>query len=261
MGMAGEFALTGRYYRMFPPARFEGPTEKRLALARDQTALLAVDIYGDTARDDIWSGMVSTSSTEQAGLILRDRIAPALEAARRIGLPVVYAANSAPRIALGRSAYGNMKRDTLEVDQDSLYAERDVDPREYHSGDSNVLGYSDVVAPRDGDYFVRKHVHSAFFETRLDSLLRNLGVRNLICVGFTLDVCLGTTMMDAVYRNYRVVLLRDCTYAIELPGVDDPGSWTDRWITYVESCIGYTATSTEFLETCEAIGAHDGAVQ
>lgn len=257
-----DIVVQGRYYRMYPSERFGGAAEKTLALPTTETAVLAVDIYGDHDSRNVWSGMIAQESTRRAGEIVRDAIMPAISAARDAGLPVVYVANSAPRIALGRSAYAEMKRDTLNVDQDALYAERDVSPLEYHGGDSPVLRYGELNRPQSGDYFVRKHVHSGFFDTRLDSLLRNLGVRNLVCVGFALDVCLGTTMIDALWRNYRVLLLRDCTYAIELPGIDEPGAWTNRWITYVECSIGCTATSEQFIRAClntttSETGAHD----
>jgi hypothetical protein len=109
--------------------------------------------------------------------------------------------NSAPRIALKQSAYGEQKWETLRVVKDEIYAEQIVDPLEYHAGPSNVLTYSQVIVPQAGDYYIRKHVHSGFFDTRLDTLLRNLGVRNLVCVGIALDVCLGNTMIDALWRT------------------------------------------------------------
>ena len=230
--------LPGRYYRMYPKEAFLGHAEKELAVSPADTAFLLCDVYGlgyDEGDQDVhsdWEGLVSGQSTSREGEIVRAFIRPALDAARAVGFPIVYASNSAPRIALDRSAYGEQKWDTLHVVKDEIYAEEGVDPLEYHHGPSNVLRYSRVIAPRPGDYYVRKHVHSAFFDTRLDTLLRNLGVRNLVCVGFALDVCLGNTMIDALWRNYRVLLLRDCTYAIKIPGVDAPGAWTDRWILY-----------------------------
>ena len=250
-----ELTLTGRYFQMHPPDAFAGLTEERLTLPMRETAVLAVDIYGAHDRPDVWSGLVTKSSTQQAGQLLHERIAPVLEATRLVGLPLIFVANSAPRIALEHSAYGELKDRGMHVDQNELYAEADADGLEYQRGPSEVLTYTDDVAPREGDYFIRKHVHSAFFDTRLDTLLRNLGIRNLVCLGFTLDVCLGTTMMDAVWRNYRVVLLRDCTYAIELPGIDHDGSWTKRWITYVECNVGHSTTSQEFLEACRVLSA------
>src|SRR5918995_1206607 len=158
--------------------------------------------------------------TASEGEIIRNAIRPALDAARAVGFPIVYVSNSAPRIAIKQSAYGEQKWETLHVVKDEIYAERNVDPLEYHAGPSNVLQFSEVIAPREGDYYIRKHVHSGFFDTRLDTLLRNLGVRNLVCVGFSADICLLGTMIDALYRNYRLVLLRDCTQAVEIPEVD-----------------------------------------
>jgi ureidoacrylate peracid hydrolase len=240
---------------MFPDGAFLGFADKSFRLPVATTAVLAVDVYGRHDHAGVWRGLVSNESVDRGGTILTECIAPVLTAARAAGVPIVYAANSAPRIALDRSAYAEMKHDTLCVDQNVLYSERGIDPLEYNAGDSQVLAYEDEIKPLPTDYYIRKHVHSAFFDTRLDTLLRNLRVQNLICLGFALDVCLGTTMMDAVWRNYRVLLLRDCTYAIELPEIDSDGSWTRRWITYVECCIGYTTTSADFIRACEAIDA------
>lgn len=253
--MSERLVLQGRYYRMHPPGAFLGFAEKAVELDLADTAVLVVDIYGpDEPSNRNYCGMVSDHSKSQSTVIIRERIKPVLDAARAIGLPVVYVANSAPRIALKESAYWEQKWDTQNVDKDDLYSEDDVDPREYHFGDSNVLKYDEFSQPHADDYFIRKHTHSGFFDTRLDTLLRNLGVRNLICVGFALDMCLGTTMIDALWRNYRVLLLRDCTYAVELPGIDSPGSWTSRWITYVECAIGYTSTAAAFLDECSRLG-------
>jgi len=154
--------------------------------------------------------------------------------------------------ASAKSAYAEFKWDTLHVNKDELYAEDDIDPKEYHYGPSDVLKYSKVIAPQEGDYYIRKHAHSGFFDTRLDTLLRTLGVKTLFYVGFALDMCLGTTMIDALWRNYRVMLLRDCTYAIEIFEVDALGSWTNRWLLYVECAVGYTLTSQDFIKACDA---------
>lgn len=252
--MSEELVIAGRYYRQYPPGAFKGFAEKELRLIRNETAVLVVDIYGpEEPSNRGYSGMVSEHSTSMAHQIIATSIKPTLDVARASGLPVVYVANSAPRVGLKHSAYWEQKWDTQSVDKDDLYSEDTIDPLEYHHGDSNVLKYTDVSRPQAGDYFIRKHTHSGFFDTRLDTLLRNLGIRNLVCLGFALDMCLGATMIDALWRNYRVLLLRDCTYAVELPGIDEPGSWTKRWITYVECAIGYTSTSPAFINACRQL--------
>src|SRR5688500_12368969 len=114
--------------------------------------------------------MVSAQSAAREKNIIANHIAPALKKTRAVGIPVIYVANSAPRIALSHSAYWEYKVNTQNVDVDKLYSERGVDPNEYHSGASDVLLYSKVIAPEPTDYFVRKHVHTGFFDTRLDTL-------------------------------------------------------------------------------------------
>lgn len=250
--------ISGRFYRMYPSEKFLGHAEKMLELDIATTVFLVVDVYGlgadeiDEETKKTWSGLVSTRSTEPHDRIIVENLRPALDAARRAGLPIVYVSNSAPRIALNHSAYQEQKTDTLQVNKDELYSEDNIDPLEYHHGFSKVLKYSDVIKPQPTDYYIRKHTHSGFFDTRLDSLLRNLRCETLVCVGFALDMCLGATMIDALWRNYRVLLLRDCTFAVELPDIDEPGSWTNRWIIYHECAIGYTATSKQWISSCEA---------
>jgi nicotinamidase-related amidase len=253
--VSDELVISGRFYRQYPPGNFEGFSERELHLPRDETAVLVVDIYGlESPSNRPHSGMGAEYGDARAQEIIATAVRPALDAAREAGLAVVYVANSAPRIALKHSAYWEQKWETQHVDKDDLYSEDIVDPREYHFGDSDALKYTELSRPHPGDYFVRKHTHSGFFDTRLDTLLRNLRVHNLICMGFALDMCLGATMMDALWRNYRVLLLRDCTYAVELPGIDVPGSWTQRWVTYVETAIGFTTTSATFVDACGQLG-------
>lgn len=248
--------INGRYFRKYPIGTPLGHADRELSLTADDTAFVLVDVYGlgfdaHPEPEAAPEPAVVPIDRDHKRRVIVERVRPALDAARAAGFPVVYVTNSAPRIALARSAYAEHKRDTLRVDKDSFYAEQDVDPREYHHGPAKTLSYSDVIAPRPGDYFIRKHVHSGFFDTRLDTLLRNLGCRNLVFVGFALDACLGTTMIDALWRNYRVLLLRDCTLASEIPTIDEPGAWTARWVLYVECAVGYTTTSADWIRACE----------
>ena len=123
--------ISGRYYRMYPPGSFLGFAEKDLTLDLTETAVVAVDIYGpDEASNRNYSGMLSDHSASESGTVIRERIAPVLGAARSVGLPVIYLANSAPKIGLRESSYGENKWDTQHVDVDDLYSEDGVDPRE-----------------------------------------------------------------------------------------------------------------------------------
>jgi nicotinamidase-related amidase len=56
----------------------------------------------------------------------------------------------------------------------------------------------------DGDVTVRKHQASGFFETDLDRILRDAGVRDVIVVGMHTQICVQTTAADAFFRGYNV---------------------------------------------------------
>lgn len=245
-------SIMGRYYRLYPPEKFLGHATKELNLDTKDLAFVVVDVYGlgfdGDGRKSKWSGLCSDQSIAREGEVITNNIVPAIKSCRKVGIPIVYISNSAPRINLANSMYEEVKQNTLNFVTENMYSEPNVDPLEYCQGDSDVLHYSKLIAPQPTDYFIRKHVHSGFFDTRLDTLLRNLGAKTLIFTGFALDMCLGITMIDALWRNYRNILLRDCTYAIEIPEIDPPGSWTERWITYIESNVGYTSTSQELIQ-------------
>ena len=112
----------------------------------------------------------------------------------------------------------------------------------------------DTDKPQGGEYFVRKHTYSGFYSTRLDDLLRNLDVKNLICVGYMTGVCLLTTLVDALFRDYKVVLVRDATLGSETSLVDseDPlfNNITARFVRYIECFVGVTVSAEEFAEAC-----------
>lgn len=74
--------------------------------------------------------------------------------------------------------------------------------------DSAIL---DELLPyiRQETELIRKHRFSAFFDTRLDTLLRILGVKLLIVCGVSTTLCVETTVRDAYQRDYDVIVVED----------------------------------------------------
>jgi nicotinamidase-related amidase len=254
-------SFEARYYKLYPAGHFDGLTMMPLSVDLTTAALLVVDVYGlgftpaeggprhHPSFDD-----ETTSPWDQ---VAQRAIAPALEAARRVGLPVVYAHNSGPRIELNRSQIGRVLNRTLGCDLEELFRERDVDPREYYTGTENLfLETSSLVGPKDGDYFIRKHQYSGFKDTRLDTLLRNRGITTLFCMGFDAGTCLKMTMVDAFELNYELVLLRDAALAAEIPEDEARGySFTERIIWWMEAHICTSITSGEFTNGLDLLPA------
>jgi nicotinamidase-related amidase len=68
----------------------------------------------------------------------------------------------------------------------------------------------ELLKPNDEDYFVLKPKQSGFYSTTLDILLKHLGAGTLIVCGFSGDICVLFTAMDAHLRDYHLIIPSDC---------------------------------------------------
>jgi nicotinamidase-related amidase len=70
-----------------------------------------------------------------------------------------------------------------------------------------------------GEPIIDKPGRSAFTHTDFDLLIRNKGVKKLVVVGVTTDVCVHTTIRDADDRGLECLLVREgCAAAVERLG-------------------------------------------
>jgi ureidoacrylate peracid hydrolase len=88
---------------------------------------------------------------------------------------------------------------------------------------------SEIVSelnPAPGEPIFEKSRYSSFWGTPLDTWLRTMkDVDTLIMIGVTTGFCVRYTVEDAFSRDYKVVVLADCTTAINDPiSPDHPGS-------------------------------------
>lgn len=72
-------------------------------------------------------------------------------------------------------------------------------------------GYDIVpeLTPSPGDVIVDKTANGAFYQTDLELVLRAQGITHLIFSGCTTDVCVHTTLREAVDRKYQCLLVQD----------------------------------------------------
>jgi len=73
--------------------------------------------------------------------------------------------------------------------------------------------FVEQLRPDDEDYFVLKPMHSAFYQTPLDLLLRELGASSVILSGLATNSCILCTAHDANMRNLNIIVPRDCCTA------------------------------------------------
>lgn len=69
------------------------------------------------------------------------------------------------------------------------------------------------LQPGPDDYCVLKPMHSAFYQTPLELLLRHLGASSLILTGLATNSCVLCTTHDAKMRDYDITVVSDCCAA------------------------------------------------
>ncbi len=95
---------------------------------------------------------------------------------------------------------------------------KDLDRELLHWGPHAVAGSAgarvvDELKPTDRDFVVEKRRYSAFFQTDLHLLLRELDVDTLILVGLTVDICVRHTAADAFFWGFKLIVPADGTQA------------------------------------------------
>jgi nicotinamidase-related amidase len=72
------------------------------------------------------------------------------------------------------------------------------------------------LTPCTGDVVIDKPGYSGFYATDLERILTTRAIRNLIFCGLTTDVCVHSTLRDAVDRGYECLLISDLCAATEV---------------------------------------------
>jgi nicotinamidase-related amidase len=100
----------------------------------------------------------------------------------------------------------------------------------------------DELAPEPADVHVDKYRMSGFWDTPLDSILRNLGVTTLLFAGVNADQCVLCTLQDANFLGYDCLLLQDCT------ATTSPAFCMEATLYNVRQCFGFVAQSAALRE-------------
>jgi len=157
-----------------------------MQISVDRTAVLAVDLQGENSAGSVWQ-------VEEYETVLANA-AKTLDAARAAGIPVIYS------------------RHVLDPDGHDAqrYEARDPEGRPLASrSDRPDVAIRDEVRPEPGDIVIDKQRFSAFYGTKLDLLLRQFDAEHLIVLGCWTEACLETTVWDAIWRDFRITLVRD----------------------------------------------------
>ena len=104
---------------------------------------------------------------------------------------------------------------------------------------------ADGLEPQDGDHIVEKMRMNAFHGTKLDTLLRGLGVETLIITGAWTNMSIEHTARHAADAGYRAVVASDGTST-----VDD--EWQRAALSYAMQNVAQVGTCAEIASALEA---------
>jgi gluconolactonase len=97
---------------------------------------------------------------------------------------------------------------------------------------------ADGVEPQDGDHVVEKMRMNGFYETRLDILLRGLGVDTILITGAWTNMSIEHTARHGADAGYEVVVASDGTSTIS-------EEWHHAALNYAMNNVGKVATCAE----------------
>jgi nicotinamidase-related amidase len=224
-----------------PPAPVTADARpQRITLDLARTALLVVDMQNDFCHPDGWLASIGVDIAPARGPI--EPLRRALPALRAAGTPVVW-------LNWGnRPDRANLPPGVLHVyNPDGASAGIGAPVRGHGSPTLQAGSWSaaivDELTPVPGDIRVDKYRMSGFFDTPLDSVLRNLAVTTVLFAGVNVDQCVLATLTDAACLGYDVVLLEDCA------ATTSPRYCHDATVYNVAQCFGFVTTSTALIQT------------
>ena len=89
---------------------------------------------------------------------------------------------------------------------------------------------------------------SGFWDTPLDSILRNLGVTTLLFAGVNLDQCVMCTLQDANFLGYDCILLDDCS------ATTSPAFCVEATLYNIRQCFGFVASGGDLIQAMQGQG-------
>jgi ureidoacrylate peracid hydrolase len=174
-----------------------------------------------------------------------------VDAAREAGIPIVYLKMGfRPDLSDLGPEHGTNRQRHLFMGAGEPVEAPDGTPSRVLVRDTWNTDIVDELAPAPGDHVIYKHRFSGFFQTDLECLLRSQGVRDIIFTGCTTSICVESTLRDAMFRDFRCLLLEDCT-------AEPIGAAADRTnheasLLSIETLFGWVATSTALLHELTA---------
>jgi ureidoacrylate peracid hydrolase len=215
-----------------------------------QTAVLVVDTQNDFAAE---GGMFHRAGIDISPIQATVKpISRVLEAARKDGLKVIYLKMAFRPDLSDAGSPGAPNRDRhsfFGVGQ--TVQTPDGTPTRVLIRDEWGTQVVPDLAPEQDDVQIYKHRFSGFYQTELDTVLKQQGIRYLIVTGCTTSVCVESTVRDAMFRDYSCLVLEDC--CAEPIGYQFSRSNHEASLLVLQLLFGWVSSSNAFIQALSAV--------
>jgi len=174
-----------------------------LDVVSSHCALLVIDMQDEFVKPG-WTPFWVPEATRQV-----PRIKRLIERCRKTGIPVIFTAFARTHHDLDRPRSG--------AGMPNRYADLGPgDPAWFRDG---IIWHE--LTPLEGEIVVYKPSYGAFYDTPLETILKNLHRDTVIICGTLTNFCCGTTARQAYERGFQVVFGSDIT-ATDDPAMQEP---------------------------------------
>ncbi len=167
--------------------------EAKFEIVPEKCALLVIDMQDEFVKPH-WTPDWVPEATRQV-----PRIKRLIDHCRSKNIPVIYTVYSKTHHYFDRPRTGKFmpgRYSELDIDFSQFFLEGKV----WHE-----------LAPRADEIVIHKSSYGAFYDTPLETVLKNLGKDTVIICGTVTNICCGMTARQAYERSFKVVFGSDVT--------------------------------------------------
>ena len=210
----------------------------------NRTAIIIIDMQNDFCAKGGWVDHLGVDYTpDRAAIGPLQQLLPAL---RTAGVPVIW-------VNWGnRPDLKNMPPNQLHLYKPSGVGIGLGEPLPGSGAhvlekDSWAAAVVDDLKQEPDDICVDKYRISGFWDTPLDSILRNLGTRTILFAGVNTDQCVLHSLTDANFLGYGCLLVEDCC------ATTSPDYCREATVFNVKKCFGFVTDSLRVIDALKQV--------
>ncbi|MDJ1175566.1 cysteine hydrolase family protein [Roseofilum capinflatum] len=215
---------------------------KTLRLDLAKSALLVIDMQNDFCHPQGWLAHIGVDvSPARSPIDPLNQLLPRLRAAQ---VPIIWLNwGNRPDLLNISAGLRHVYNPTGEgIGLGDRLPEKDA---QVLTAGSWAAAIVEELVPQPEDIHIAKYRMSGFWDTPLDSILRNLGKTTLFFTGVNADQCVLCTLQDANFLGYDCILVQDCSAT-----TSPPYCW-EATLYNVKQCFGFVCHSEAIIQGIE----------